>query len=127
MKIYFDTATGNVENFLNRVKEYAKNEGVEVELVKIGADTEIKEPAHFFTFTHGKGVLPKSSVAIVDKYGDLFLSISSSGSMQRHADTFCFACDIVHKKFGTDIFLRIDGAGTDAQVQEYFELLNTKA
>lgn len=126
MKIYYDSSTGNVENFLTRLKEYAKGDGMDIELVKIDDDTVLDAPSHFFTFTHGKGVLPKSSKKFVANNGEMFLSISSSGSMQRHADTFCFACDVVNKDFGTDIFMRIDLAGTDEQVKEYYNKINLK-
>lgn len=120
MKIYFDTKTGNVEKFLGKVAEYAKSQGQEIEAIRITEDTVPEEGAHFFTYTTGKGVMPKETEAFVAKHGEKLGSVSSSGSMLRHAADFCKAVDLIREAHGTDVLIRIDGEGDEKDVEMYY-------
>ena len=47
-----------------------------------------------------------------------------SGSMERHADTYCFAGDIIAKEYNVPCLYKVDGAGTQEDVTAIQELLS---
>ena len=44
--------------------------------------------------------------------------------MERHADTYCFAGDIIAKEYNVPCLYKVDGAGTQEDVAAIQELLS---
>ena len=52
-----------------------------------------------FTYTDGKGIVPKIVEDYLKTCGDKLKGVVATGNMERHADTFCWAGDIIAKDY----------------------------
>lgn len=43
--------------------------------------------------------------------------------MERHADTYCFAGDIIAKEYNVPCLYKVDGSGTDEDVESIRKLI----
>lgn len=116
MKIYYASRMGKVEKLAKMVSE----EAVKIE----SADLKVNEDFVLFTYTDGNGIVP----AIVDKFlkntHEHLKGVVVSGSMERHADTYCYAGDIIAKEYNVPCLYKVDGAGTQEDVNAIQKLLN---
>lgn len=94
-----------------------------LEATKIESGNEIiGEPFILFTYTDGHGIVPKTIDSFLEKNHSDLKGVVATGSMARHADTFCFAGDIISNTYNVPCFAKVDGEGT----QEDWDLILTK-
>ncbi|MDO4268772.1 MAG: class Ib ribonucleoside-diphosphate reductase assembly flavoprotein NrdI [Eubacteriales bacterium] len=110
MKYVYASRSGNVEKIVQAL-------GLEALKLQDGSE-KAGEDFILFTYTDGKGVVP----AVVDKFlkenhGHL-KGVVVSGSMQRHADTFCAAGQLIAKAYGVPVLAEVDGAGKEEDYKE---------
>lgn len=121
MKIYFDSKTGNVNRFVNKLKSKDSS----LEIVKITLDTIIDDKAHLITYTTKIGKVPDITREFLinnykqNKLKDL-LTVSSSGN-RNWGQYFGVSADLINQKFNTDILMKFELSGTNMEVEEYLE------
>lgn len=108
MKIYYASRMGKVETLAKNVCDCA---------TKIETGQEIaNEPYLLLTYTDGQGVVPQVVLDFLKNNHSYLKGVVASGSMARHADTYCFAGDIIAKDYNVPCILKVDGAGTPDDV-----------
>lgn len=109
MKVAYASRTGNVEAVVEKL-------GLS-DAVKIVDGTESIEGEYVvMTYTDGKGIVP----AIVEdflKANPGVTGVVGSGNSERHADTFNFAADIIAKEYGVPVIAKLEGQGTDEDLE----------
>ena len=108
MYIYYDSKTGNVERFINKIKKI-KEDWI---FIKINPELKIENEGHLIIFTTKIG-----EVAENRKY---IKSVSSSGNMN-WGIYFALAADKVSKEFNIPLGMKFELSGTQIQVNEYIK------
>ena len=100
---------------------YASRQGKTEKLVQsLGLDAvkleegtpAMNEDFILFTYTDGKGVVPKMVEEYLKGCGQKLKGVVATGNMERHADTFCWAGDIIAKDYNVPCLGKVDGEGT---------------
>lgn len=115
MKIYYASRMGKVEKLALAVSA----EAIKIE----SADTVVNEDFILFTYTDGFGVVPPMVDEFLKQTHEHLKGVVVSGSMERHADTYCFAGDIISKEYNVPCLYKVDGAGSDEDVAAIKQLL----
>ncbi|MBE6053661.1 MAG: NrdI protein [Clostridium sartagoforme] len=89
---------------------------------KLGMPTQsvsevLNEECVLVTRNEGLGQITQVTREFLDKYKDLVRGVVVNGSKERHAETYCFAADKIEKEYGINILRKIDGQGTDEDVE----------
>jgi ribonucleoside-diphosphate reductase 2, operon protein nrdI len=113
--IVYDSKTGNVQRFINKVK----NE-LNIETVKIYDDLIIKKPFILVTYTTGFGQVPKTTKHFLMKNHQYMIAVASSGNMN-WGMKFAVAADEISKKYDVPIILKFELSGTKKDVQSFIE------
>ena len=116
MFVYYDSKTGNVQRFIDKIKK----ERPEWSFVKISSDMEISENGHLVTFTTNFGEIPDTTEKFLENENNrkCIKSISSSGNMN-WGTLFGKAADNIEEKYGIPVLMKFELSGTHVQV-EYF-------
>lgn len=110
MKYVYASRMGHVEELINNLN---------LEAMKIiSGDETIDEDFILFTYTDGHGIVPASVVAFLEKNGTHLKGVVASGSMERHADTFAWAGDIISKDYNVPCLYKVDGSGTQEDIEK---------
>lgn len=109
MKYVFASRMGHVKQLVNKL-------GIEaIELDE--SPIRMEEDFIIFTYTDGNGIVPESVENFLNANAPFVKGVVASGSMERHPSTFCFAADIIAKQFGCDIIAKVDGDGSDSDIE----------
>lgn len=85
-----------------------------LEAIKLDENTvSIGEDFIIFTYTDGKGVVPELVETFLKANGQNLRGVVVTGNMERHADTFCWAGDIIAKEYNVPCLAKLDGEGTE--------------
>ena len=116
MFVYYDSKTGNVQRFIDKIKK----EKPEWSFVKISGDMEISENGHLVTFTTNFGEIPDTTEKFLENENNrkCIKSVSSSGNMN-WGTLFGKAADNIEEKYGIPVLMKFELSGTHIQV-EYF-------
>ena len=116
MFVYYDSKTGNVQRFIDKIKK----ERPEWSFVKISGDMEILENGHLVTFTTNFGEIPDTTEKFLKNENNrkYIKSVSSSGNMN-WGTLFGKAADNIEEKYGIPVLMKFELSGTHVQV-EYF-------
>ena len=89
MIIYYDSKTGNVERFVNKLRGLTN-----WQYIKISNETKVENSGHLITFTTQIGKVPLSTLQFMERWHLHVLSVSSSGNMN-WGTNFALAADII--------------------------------
>ena len=103
MNYVYASRTGNVEKLV---------QALELDALKLADGTE-KMDGDFilFTYTDGHGIVPPVVDLFLKANGSHLKGVIVSGNMQRHADTFCAAGQIIADTYNVPVIAQVDGAG----------------
>ncbi len=104
MKLVYASRMGHVKQFVESV---AHDNVLRIEK----GDEVVDEEFILVTYTDGRGIVPPMVDAFLKKNGHLIRGVAASGSMARHADTFCYAADIIKKQYICPIIAEFDMEG----------------
>lgn len=113
--LVYDSKTGNVQRFINKVK----NE-LNIETIKIYDNLIIKKPFILVTYTTGFGQVPKTTQHFLMKNYQYMIAVASSGNMN-WGMKFAIAADEISKKYSVPIILKFEMSGTKKDVQKFIE------
>ncbi len=115
MKIYYASRMGKVEKLAKAVSE-------NIEKIE-SADGKASEDFILFTYTDGHGIVPAIVEEFLKHNHEHLKGVVVSGSMERHADTYCFAGDIISKQYNVPCLYKVDGAGSETDVEAIQKLV----
>lgn len=115
MKFLYASRMGHVEALVNALN-------LNAEKIVTGEET-VNEDYILFTYTDGHGIVPAVVESFLEKNSANLKGVIASGSMERHKDTFCWAGDIISKKYGVPCLYKVDGSGTEEDQRKIADLL----
>lgn len=115
MLITYDSLTGNVQRFVEKI---TNNKYFDVE--KITEDTMITEPFIHITYTIGFGEVPKLTQEFIHNNKELLRGISSSGN-RIWGNNFGLAADKIANQYNVPILLKFELSGTDSDVAKFLQ------
>lgn len=120
MFVYYDSKTGNVQRFIDKIKK----ERPEWEFVKITYDMEISEKGHLVTFTTNFGETPGTTEKFLENENNrkYIESVCSSGNMN-WGTLFGKAADNIEEKYGIPVLMKFELSGTSKEIRNYIEYL----
>ncbi|QUB96193.1 class Ib ribonucleoside-diphosphate reductase assembly flavoprotein NrdI [Leptotrichia sp. oral taxon 218] len=116
MIIYYDSKTGNVQRFMEKIKD----ERPDWEIIKINPDLEAKEDGHFVTFTTKIGEVPETTAEFLKKNSKYIKSISSSGNMNWGV-YFAVAADKIKEEYKIPVCMKFELSGTNREVKHFID------
>ena len=123
MFVYYDSKTGNVQRFIDKIKK----EKPEWSFVKISGDMEISENGHLVTFTTNFGEIPDTTEKFLENENNkkYIKSVSSSGNMN-WGTLFGKAADSIEEKYGIPVLMKFELSGTHVQVEYFINSIENK-
>ena len=123
MFVYYDSKTGNVQRFIDKIKK----ERPEWSFVKISRDMEISENGHLVTFTTNFGEIPDTTEKFLENENNrkCIKSVSSSGNMN-WGTLFGKAADNIEEKYGIPVLMKFELSGTHVQVEYFINNIENK-
>ncbi|SEK21007.1 class Ib ribonucleoside-diphosphate reductase assembly flavoprotein NrdI [Parapedobacter koreensis] len=119
-RIYYDSKTGNVERFMQKVSELT---GWTVQKIQPGMDVE--QAGHLVTFTTRFGEIPDTTKAFLQHASSYLLSVSSSGN-QNWGRNFAVAGDKIATEYGIPLALKFELSGTNEDVNEFIAIIKAR-
>lgn len=77
----------------------------------------LNEECVLITRNEGFGQITQITRAFLDEHKDLVRGFVVNGSMERHAESYCFAADKIEKEYGLTCLRKINGQGTDEDAE----------
>ena len=115
MNIYYASRMGKVEKLAQAISS---------ESIKINsAEDVVKGDFILFTYTDGNGIVPPVVEEFLKQNHKHLKGVVVSGSMERHPNTYCFAGDIISKAYNVPCLYKVDGAGTEEDVEAIRKLI----
>lgn len=111
MYIYYDSRTGNVERFIQKLKSQR-----DWSFVKISQDLIPKGDGHLITYTTNFGEVPRSTFRFMESYGEKIKSVSSSGNMN-WGQSFGLAADKIATQYHIPLLLKFELSGLPQDVE----------
>lgn len=121
MTIYYDSKTGNVERFIEKIRSYTK-----WNCVKITDLLAAKDEGHLVTYTTKIGCIPEATLRFMERYSHLIRSVSSSGNMN-WGTNFALAADQVSKKYSIPVFIKFELSGLERDVNSFIQKVKENA
>ncbi|KIL12140.1 hypothetical protein B4127_1471 [Bacillus pumilus] len=115
MLITYDSLTGNVKRFVDKI---TNNKYINIK--KITEDTIITEPFIHITYTIGFGEVPKLTQVFIHNNKELLRGICSSGN-KNWGNNFGLAADKIANQYNVPILLKFELAGTDSDLATFLQ------
>lgn len=115
MTIYFDSKTGNVARFVEKVCAFTN-----WNFIKITEDIAVEEVGHLLTYTTKIGQIPESSSKFMKQYAAFICTVSSSGNRNWGAN-FGLAANKIAEQYDIPILMKFELAGLDSDVLQFIE------
>jgi protein involved in ribonucleotide reduction len=110
-KVYYDSLTGNVRRFVERLP---------FEAVNIAEAPVIDAPFILVTYTTGFGNVPPTSADFLRKHGDKLIGVASSGN-RNWGHNFGKAADRIARDYNAPILLKFELSGTNNDIKTLTE------
>ncbi|MDD4514695.1 class Ib ribonucleoside-diphosphate reductase assembly flavoprotein NrdI [Massilibacteroides sp.] len=111
MYIYYDSRTGNVERFIQKIKLQR-----DWHFVKISQDITPQGSGHLITYTTNFGDIPRTTFRFMEDFGEKIKSVSSSGNMN-WGKSFGLAADKIAEQYHIPLLLKFELSGLPQDVQ----------
>jgi len=118
--IYYDSKTGNVERFMQKVADLT---GWVVQ--KIQPDMTVEREGHLVTFTTRFGEVPETTKHFLQYASSYLLSVSSSGN-RNWGRNFALAGEKIANEYGIPLALKFELSGTNEDVNEFIAIIKAR-
>ena len=115
--IYYDSKTGNVERFVNRLKLHR-----DWNIQKIDASFSPQHIGHLITYTTGFGEIPASTLQFLEAHSDMISSVTCSGN-KNWGPNYGLAATKIAAQFKLPILMRFELSGTKADIQKFIDII----
>ena len=109
MRIVFDSKTGNVKRFIQKL-------GMACD--QIQPDLQIDEPFILITYTTGFGQAPQTTKDFLSRKGHLLRGVVSSGNMN-WGKYYGHAADLISKQYDVPVLMKFELSGTNKDVARF--------
>ena len=109
MKIYYDTFSGKVRRFTEKLPYDAQC---------ISEVTDVQEPFVLITYTFGFGEVPKATAQFLAQHGQYLRGVASSGNRIWGAN-FAKSADTIAEQWKVPKLLKFEMAGTEGDVASF--------
>ncbi len=122
MFIYYDSRTGNVQRFIDKIA----NERPLWKYIKISENLKIENPGHLITYTTNIGEIPLISENFLeyDDNRNKIKSLSSSGNMN-WGKFYAVAADKLSEKYRIPILMKFELSGNHIDVANIINKIET--
>lgn len=110
MKYAYASRTGHVEKIVGKL-------GLNDALKIVKGDEKIDGEYIIFTYTTGKGKTPKPVEAFLAANPGVKAVVGSGSTAKSHIETFNFAAENISKAYNVPIIAKVDGVGTDEDME----------
>ncbi|MFF2093890.1 class Ib ribonucleoside-diphosphate reductase assembly flavoprotein NrdI [Paenibacillus sp. NPDC058174] len=115
MLVVYDSRTGNVKRFINKLNMRA---------VPIQEQSEVDEPFVLITYTTGFGQVPERVMSFLEKNSDHLCGVSASGN-RNWGDGFAKSADTISEMFGVPVLSKFELSGTNQDMEYFVERVRT--
>lgn len=115
MTVLYDSLTGNVNRFINKLPVDAK---------KITTDMQVDEDFILITFTTGFGNVPETTRTFLEKNNRYLKAIACSGN-KNWGDLYGACADVIAKMYQVPILHKFELSGTPTDVVKFMKGLET--
>ncbi|MFC3198832.1 class Ib ribonucleoside-diphosphate reductase assembly flavoprotein NrdI [Parapedobacter deserti] len=119
-RIYYDSKTGNVERFMQKVTDLT---GWTAQ--QIHPDMEVKHEGHLVTYTTRFGEVPETTKNFLQYASSYLLSVSSSGN-RNWGRNFAMAGEKIANEYGIPLALKFELSGTNEDVNEFIAIIKAR-
>lgn len=109
MLIAYDSKTGNVKRFVDKLG---------MECVRISADVELHEPFILITYTTGFGQAPQSTLEFLEEHSHLLQGVAASGNMN-WGTRYGLAADHIARKYSVPVLMKFELSGTKRDIDNF--------
>jgi len=113
--IYYDSKTGNVERFVNRLRAHR-----DWNIQKIDDVMELTHPGHLITYTTGIGEVPASTLRFLKMNSSFIETVTSSGNRNWGAN-FAVAATKISQEFQLPVLMQFELSGTMTDLQKFID------
>lgn len=120
--IYYDSITGNVKRFVEKVSRYG-----DFEIKKIDEKTILENEAHFITFTTGIGEISAKTKKFLNNNFNYkkIKTLAVSGNMNWGLN-YGLAGDKISKEYEIPLIMKFELSGTIKDVEKYLEKIKER-
>ncbi|WP_068776908.1 class Ib ribonucleoside-diphosphate reductase assembly flavoprotein NrdI [Paenibacillus sp. FJAT-26967] len=111
MLIVYDSRTGNVQRFINKLSMQA---------VRIEEDLSIQEPFVLVTYTTGFGQIPARVMDFLKRHSSLLRGVAASGNLN-WGQSFAMSADRISSAYGVPVLAKFELSGTSGDVERFHE------
>ena len=115
IRIYYDSKTGNVQRFINKLQE-----ATGWLMQRVDVEGPIDQPGHLITFTTRFGEIPETTNRFLQQHAHLILSVSSSGN-RNWGRNFGLAADRIAATYHLPLLLKFELSGTTDDLHYFIE------
>jgi ribonucleoside-diphosphate reductase 2, operon protein nrdI len=119
-RIYYDSKTGNVERFMQKVAE-----ATGWTVLKICPGMDATQAGHLVTFTTRFGEVPETTRDFLRYASPNLLSVSSSGN-RNWGRNFAMAGEKIANEYGIPLALKFELSGTTEDVNEFIGIIKAR-
>lgn len=125
MVIYYDSRTGNVYRFINKLKKIFIEHNKAIEFIKLDDYVNAEVEGHLITYTDGFGEMSKVTEKFLDRNSNSskILSVASSGNMN-WGENYARASALIAKKYDIPIVMNFELSGTHSDALHYYNSIN---
>ncbi|MCR8641197.1 class Ib ribonucleoside-diphosphate reductase assembly flavoprotein NrdI [Paenibacillus sp. N1-5-1-14] len=110
MLIAYDSKTGNVKRFVNKLDPAT--------VVQVSPELDMDEPFILVTYTTGFGQAPQSTMDFLDTNGHWLRGVASSGNMN-WGTRYGLAGDHISAKYDVPLLMKFELSGTSKDVERF--------
>lgn len=121
MIVYYDSKTGNVERFIQKIRLLTN-----WHCIKISDSISIDQEGHLVTYTTKIGSVTETTLRFMEKNSDFILSVSSSGNMNWGAN-FALAADKIAGQYSIPVLIKFELSGLERDVNSFIQKVNEYA
>ncbi|CAM4196174.1 class Ib ribonucleoside-diphosphate reductase assembly flavoprotein NrdI [Paenibacillus alkaliterrae] len=115
MLVVYDSKTGNVKRFINKLNMRA---------VPIDEKQEVDEPFVLVTYTTGFGQVPEKVTSFLRSNGSMLRGVSASGN-RNWGTGFAKSADTISEMYDVPVILKFELSGTNQDMQHFVERVRT--
>ena len=120
INLYYDTRTGNVERFINKVIQITGWTAIRIE-----EGTNITEPGHLITYTTNFGKVPDKTSQFLALQKGLIHSVTSSGN-RNWGRNFAVAANKIAEEFEIPLAFKFELSGTMEDINQFIEIIKNQ-
>ncbi|WP_141499789.1 class Ib ribonucleoside-diphosphate reductase assembly flavoprotein NrdI [Paenibacillus luteus] len=115
MLVVYDSKTGNVKRFINKLNMRA---------VPIDEKDEVDEPFVLVTYTTGFGQVPEKVTSFLASHSGMLRGVSASGN-RNWGNGFAKSADTISQMYDVPVILKFELSGTNQDRQHFVERVRT--